>query len=137
MSVNFFLDGEQNQLDPLSTLIAGATHFHHLERLQNDLFSNYSKNIIPQKHKNIPIKIKFDIALNQIIDLVSSSFALDGEQYTQGERSCSFGGWPIGNAAEESDRRMRNSRSDPIAKPSKLCCDQRLKFGFVCFVLRF
>ncbi|KAK3727981.1 hypothetical protein QZH41_015932, partial [Actinostola sp. cb2023] len=58
-----------NQLDPLSTLFAGATHFHHLERLQNDLFSNYSKNIIPQKHKNIPIKIKFDIALNQIIDL--------------------------------------------------------------------
>lgn len=53
--------------------VSEATHFNHLEKLQNDLFSNYSKNIIPQKHKNIPIKIRFDIALNQIIDLVSNS----------------------------------------------------------------
>ncbi|EDO45735.1 predicted protein, partial [Nematostella vectensis] len=41
----------------------------HLESLKGDLLANYSRNIIPQKYKDIPIKIKFDIALNQIIDL--------------------------------------------------------------------
>lgn len=46
-------------------------YYEDLERLQRDLFTNYSTNIIPQKVKTIAVKVKFDIALNQIIDLVS------------------------------------------------------------------
>lgn len=44
-------------------------HYDDLEGLQNDLFANYSTNIIPQKEKTTAVKVKFDIALNQIIDL--------------------------------------------------------------------
>lgn len=52
-------------------------HYDDLERLQNDLFANYSTNIIPQKEKTTAVKVKFDIALNQIIDLVSFSVSLN------------------------------------------------------------
>lgn len=55
-------------------LTAAAKQYNDdLERLQKDLFANYSTNIIPQKVKTIAVKVKFDIALNQIIDLVSFS----------------------------------------------------------------
>jgi len=53
-------------------LIVGTKQYYEdLERLQTDLFLNYSTNIIPQKVKTTPVEVKFDIALNQIIDLVS------------------------------------------------------------------
>ena len=51
--------------------LLGSEHYETLARLQTDLFRNYSRNIIPQRHKNAPVNISFDIALNQIIDLVS------------------------------------------------------------------
>lgn len=55
-------------------LTAAAKQYNDdLERLQKDLFANYSTNIIPQKVQTIAVKVKFDIALNQIIDLVSFS----------------------------------------------------------------
>ncbi|XP_015772288.1 PREDICTED: neuronal acetylcholine receptor subunit alpha-7-like [Acropora digitifera] len=51
-------------------LIVGTKQYYEdLERLQTDLFLNYSTNIIPQKVKATPVEVKFDIALNQIIDL--------------------------------------------------------------------
>ena len=54
----------------LSLAAASKQYYDDLERLQKDLFTNYSTNIIPQKVKAIAVKVKFDIALNQIIDLV-------------------------------------------------------------------
>jgi len=50
---------------------ASKQHYGDLERLQRDLFSNYSTNIIPQKEKTAAVNVTFDLALNQIIDLVS------------------------------------------------------------------
>lgn len=53
----------------LNIVDGSKQHYDDLERLQNDLFANYSTNIIPQKEKTTAVKVKFDIALNQIIDL--------------------------------------------------------------------
>lgn len=61
---------------------ASKQHYSDLERLQKDLFTNYSTNIIPQKEKTIAVKVKFDIALNQIIDLVSSTVLLNHVNFT-------------------------------------------------------
>ena len=52
---------------------ASKQHYNDLEKLQKDLFSNYSTNIIPQKEKTTAVNVTFDLALNQIIDLVSST----------------------------------------------------------------
>lgn len=52
---------------------ASKQHYSDLEKLQKDLFSNYSTNIIPQKEKTTAVNVTFDLALNQIIDLVSST----------------------------------------------------------------
>lgn len=52
---------------------ASKQHYSDLERLQEDLFSNYSTNIIPQREKTASVNVTFDLALNQIIDLVSST----------------------------------------------------------------
>lgn len=56
---------------------ASKQHYSDLERLQKDLFSNYSTNIIPQKEKTAAVNVTFDLALNQIIDLVSSTVLLN------------------------------------------------------------
>ena len=57
--------------DSFFSTVGTKQYYEDLERLQTDLFLNYSTNIIPQKVKTTPVEVKFDIALNQIIDLVS------------------------------------------------------------------
>lgn len=53
----------------LNLIAASKQHYSDLEKLQKDLFSNYSTNIIPQKEKTTAVNVTFDLALNQIIDL--------------------------------------------------------------------
>ncbi|XP_068741525.1 neuronal acetylcholine receptor subunit alpha-7-like [Montipora capricornis] len=53
----------------VNSIAARKQYYEDLKGLQTDLFCNYSTNIIPQKVKTIAVKVKFDIALNQIIDL--------------------------------------------------------------------
>ena len=49
----------------------GSRRFEFVQRLEQKIFEKYDKNIIPKSTAEQGVHLTFDLALNQIIDVVS------------------------------------------------------------------
>lgn len=69
-------------------MISGVPSSHIVQELEYDLFHSYDKSVLPKTTLEKGVAVTLDLALNQIIDVVSSLKAITDINRLRSLRDC-------------------------------------------------